>query len=68
MPRSLFISSLLVTALSAFSTTNIQYLYGDFKGATFMDTQAGAKQTLTAEHYRTWGYGSVYVYRLSLCR
>ena len=50
MPRLVFISLLLATSLNAFSTTNIQYLYGDFEGQTFLDTQNGAKHTITAEH------------------
>lgn len=62
MPRFLFISTLLAATLSAFSTTNIQYLYGDFEGETFMDTQSGAKHTLTAEHYRTWEYGDLFMF------
>ena len=62
MPRFLFISTLLVSTLSAFSTTNIQYLYGTFEGPTFMDTQSGAKHTLTAEHYRTWEYGDLFMF------
>lgn len=53
---------LLILELAAFSTTNIQYLYGDFKGATFLDTQNGAKQTITAEHYQTWNYGDLYTF------
>ncbi len=62
MKRILLLSSFLVTHLVAFSTSNIQYLYGNFEGATFLDTQTGAKQTLTAEHYRTWAYGDLYMF------
>lgn len=58
----LLLSSFLVTHLFAFSTSNIQYLYGNFEGATFLDTQTGVKQTLTAEHYRTWAYGDLYMF------
>lgn len=55
-----FVSFLLGTQLNAFSTTNIQYLYGDFEGPTFLDTQSGSKQTITAEHYRTFEYGDLF--------
>jgi len=62
MNRLLFASFLLATQLSAFSTTNIQYLYGDFEGPTFLDTQGDSKQTITAEHYRTFDYGDVFAF------
>ncbi len=62
MKKLLLIGTLLATSLSAFSTTNIQYLYGNFEGPTFLDTQSGAKQTLTAEHYRTWDYGDLFTF------
>jgi len=62
MKRLLFANLLLVSGLSAFSTTNIQYLYGDFEGATFMDTTEGTKQTVTAEHYRTFDYGDLFMF------
>ncbi|MGD9969950.1 MAG: outer membrane protein OmpK [Sulfuricurvum sp.] len=51
---------LLSTQLSAFSSTDIQYLYGNFKGDTFMDTQQGPKHTVTLEDYRTFEYGDIY--------
>ncbi len=57
-----FLSTLLASQLLAFSTTNVQYLYGNFEGPTFLDTQTGAKQTLTAEHFRTWDYGDLYLF------
>lgn len=53
---------LLTLQLFAFSTTNLQYLYGNFEGETFLDTQNGAKQTVTLEHYRTWDYGDIYAF------
>jgi len=62
MKRFLFIAALAAAPLSAFSTTNLQYLYGDFEGPTFLDTQSGSKHTLTAEHYRTWEYGDLYAF------
>jgi len=62
MKKLLLIGTLLATSLSAFSTTNIQYLYGNFEGPTFLDTQSGAKQTVTTEHYRTWGYGDLFMF------
>jgi nucleoside-specific outer membrane channel protein Tsx len=57
-----FLFALLASYLSAFSTTDIQYLYGNFEGPTFLDTQTGAKQTVTAEHFRTWDYGDLYMF------
>jgi len=62
MKRILILSSLLSAHLAAFSTSNIQYLYGNFEGPTFLDTQTGAKQTVTAEHYRTWEYGDLFMF------
>lgn len=62
MKRLLFASLLVATQMSAFSTTNLQYLYGKFEGATFLDTQSGNKQTLTVEHYRTWDYGDLFAF------
>lgn len=62
MKRILILSSLLCAHLAAFSTTNIQYLHGNFEGPTFLDTQTGAKQTVTAEHYRTWEYGDLFMF------
>lgn len=62
MKRLLVASLLLSSTLSAFSTTNIQYLYGDFEGPTFLDTTDGAKQTITVEHYRTHTYGDVFLF------
>lgn len=62
MKRLFRISLLLATQLSAFSTTNIQYLYGNFEGPTFLDTQSGGKHTVTVEHYRTWDYGDLFAF------
>ncbi|MGA9046869.1 outer membrane protein OmpK [Sulfuricurvum sp.] len=62
MGRLLLISTLLATTLSAFSTTNIQYLYGDFEGPTFLDTADGSKHTATIEHYRTFAYGDLFMF------
>jgi nucleoside-specific outer membrane channel protein Tsx len=57
-----FLTLLFAGALNAFSTTNVQYLYGDFEGATFLDTKSGAKHTVTVEHYRTFDYGDVFAF------
>jgi nucleoside-specific outer membrane channel protein Tsx len=62
MKYFILIFTLFISHLSAFSTTNVQYLYGNFEGPTFLDTQTGAKQTLTAEHFRTWDYGDLYMF------
>ena len=60
--KLLLTSALLASHLFAFSATNIQYLYGNFEGPTFLDTQHGDKQTITAEHYRTWEYGDMFMF------
>lgn len=62
MKPLLLISLLLTSSLCAFSTGNIQLLDGNFKGPTFLDTQDGHKQTVTAEHYRTWNYGDIFMF------
>ncbi|MDD5052115.1 MAG: outer membrane protein OmpK [Sulfuricurvum sp.] len=62
MKRIIFLHLLFASYLSAFSTTNIQYLYGNFEGPTFLDTQGGNKQTLTVEHYRTFDYGDLFTF------
>lgn len=62
MKRTLLLSTLLTSHLAAFSATDIQYLYGNFEGPTFMDTQIGVKHTITAEHYRTWDYGDLFMF------
>ncbi len=62
MKRLLALSTLLASHLFAFSTTNVQYLYGNFEGPTFLDTQSGAKHTITVEHYRTWDYGDLFAF------
>lgn len=62
MNRSLLASLLLCANLSAFSTTNVQYLYGHFEGPTFLDTLDGGKHTATVEHYRTFGYGDIFAF------
>lgn len=62
MKRLLLVSLLLASHLSAFSTSDIQYLNGAFEGPTFLDTQSGSKQTVTAEHYRTWDYGDMFMF------
>ena len=62
MNRLLLARLFLASSLSAFSTTNIQYLYGNFKGPTFLDTVDGDKHTVTVEHYRTFDYGDVFAF------
>ena len=62
MKRLLFASLVAAVQLSAFSTTNLQYLYGKFEGPTFLDTQNGYKHTVTVEHYRTWEYGDLFAF------
>lgn len=62
MKRILLISTLLASHLTAFSTSDIQLLDGNFRGPTFLDTQRGHKQTVTAQHYRTWDYGDMFMF------
>ena len=62
MTRPLLFSATFTAALSAFSTTDIQYLYGNFEGPTFLDTREGPKHTVTLEHYRTFDYGDLYTF------
>lgn len=62
MKRLLPLSALLGAHLYAFSTTNLQYLYGNFEGPTFLDTQSKGKHTVTLEHYRTWEYGDLFAF------
>ncbi len=62
MKRYFLLALLHLISVHAFSTTNLQYLYGNFEGPTFLDTQEGAKQTLTAEHFRTWQYGDLFMF------
>lgn len=50
----------LASSLGAFSTTNIQYLYGDFSGNSGFDTVGGGKHTITVENFTTHKYGDFY--------
>lgn len=51
---------ILATSSYAFSTTNIQYLYGDFNGNSGFDTTGGGKHTVTLENFTTYDYGDFY--------
>lgn len=60
-----YLSLLFVTALYlwAFSTSNIQYLYGDFDDNSYVfDTPDGGKSTVTLEHYRAGAYGDIFAF------
>lgn len=60
MKKLLFLP-LLLSNLVAFSTTNIQLLYGTFDGNSYVyDTKNGGKTTLTLEHYSSFEYGDIY--------
>ncbi len=50
----------LSTTIQAFSTTNIQYLYGDFSGNSGFDTIKGGKHTVTLENFSTNRYGDFF--------
>lgn len=64
MTRNLLIPIALAATLSAFESTNIQWLYSEgFDGDTFVyDTVDGKKSTVTVEHFRTWSYGDLYMF------
>ena len=55
----LFITSNML----AFSTTNIQILYGNFDDNSYVfDTKNGGKTTITMEHFRTFEYGDLFMF------
>ena len=59
--KKLLLLALLLSNLVAFSTTNIQLLYGTFDGNSYVyDTKNGGKSTITFEHYSSFEYGDVF--------
>ena len=59
--KKLLILPILLSNLVAFSTTNIQLLYGTFDGNSYVyDTKDGGKTTITLEHYSSYEYGDIY--------
>jgi nucleoside-specific outer membrane channel protein Tsx len=61
--RALYIMLLFCIYAEAFSTTNIQLLYGDFDDNSYLfDTKNGGKTTVTVEHFRTWEYGDLFLF------
>nr|WP_275847197.1 outer membrane protein OmpK [Sulfurimonas sp. SAG-AH-194-I05] len=48
--------------LHSFSTTNIQYLYGNFNGNSGFDTVNGGKSTVTLEHFTAYQYGDIFAF------
>ena len=56
----LIILSILASTINAFSTTNIQYLYGNFNGNSGFDTINGGKHTVTIENFSTNNYGDFF--------
>lgn len=59
--RQLFLLTLFLSNLFAFSTTNIQFLYGTFDDNSYVyDTKNGGKSTITIEHYSSYEYGDIY--------
>lgn len=61
--KKLIIFALMLTNLMAFSTTNIQLLYGDFNDNSYLfDTKNGGKTTVTLEHYSAFDYGDLYMF------
>lgn len=62
MPKLLLLFTLITTSF-AFSTSNIQYLYGSFDGNSYVfDTKNGGKHTVTIEHYTALEYGDVFAF------
>ena len=61
MQNVIFLSLFLVflTPVFAFSTTNIEYLYGSFDGNSGFDTEGG-KSTITVENFSTFSYGDFF--------
>jgi len=60
--KSFFVLLSLSATLFAFSTNNVQYLFGDFNDNSIFDTRSGDKSTITLEHYSTNEYGDVYAF------
>jgi len=60
--QKILLASIFCAQAFAFSSTNLQYLYGHFQGPTFLDTQADGKHTITGEHYRTFEYGDLFAF------
>jgi len=59
--KKLLLLTLLASNVFAFSTTNIQYLYGSFNDNSYIfDTRNGGKSTLTIEHFSSYNYGDIY--------
>lgn len=56
----LIVLSILTSTIQAFSTSNIQYLYGDFNGNSGFDTRDGGKHTVTLENFTTNRYGDFF--------
>jgi nucleoside-specific outer membrane channel protein Tsx len=61
--KKLLLLTLIASSLFAFSTTNIQLLYGDFNDNSYVfDTKNGGKTTITLEHYSAFEYGDLYMF------
>jgi len=56
----LILLTALASTIHAYSTTNIQYLYGNFNGNSGFDTIDGGKHTLTLENFSTNKYGDFF--------
>lgn len=61
--KRVFLFFAIVVNLSAFSMTNIQYLYGSFDDNSYVyDTKNGGKSTITLEHYSAFKYMDIYAF------
>lgn len=61
--KQLLLLTLILSNLFAFSTTNIQLLYGNFDDNSYVfDTKNGGKTTITLEHYSAFEYGDLFMF------
>ncbi len=61
--KKLLLLTLFFSNLLAFSTTNIQLLYGNFDDNSYVyDTKNGGKTTITLEHYSSFKYADIYMF------
>lgn len=61
--KKLLVLALMLSNLVAFSTTNVQFLYGNFNDNSYVyDTKKGGKSTVTLEHYTSIDYGDVFAF------
>ncbi|QOP42101.1 hypothetical protein [Sulfurimonas marina] len=63
MKKLILVVLLFSFELFAFSTSNVQLMYGTFNGNSYVfDTKNGGKTTITLEHFSAFEYGDVYAF------